>query len=79
MNLKEARGPQAAEYMHLEAKALTEGVETQGITVEEFPDDVLGLFTEASGQIIEREAAKSEKAATCADNLRTLMKDLGYS
>ena len=69
----------SAEYMHLEAKALTDGVENEGITVEEFPEDVLELFTQASNDIIEREAGKSEKAATCADNLRTLMKDLGYS
>ena len=69
----------SAEYMHLEAKSLSEGVANEGITVEEFPDDVLALFTEASGKIIEKEAAKSEKAAKCADNLTSLMKDLGYS
>ena len=69
----------SAEYMHLEAKSLTTGVEELGVTVERFPDDVLELFTQATKDIIAAEAAKSEKAATCADRLQTLLTDLGYA
>lgn len=69
----------SAEYMELEAKTLTAGVQSEGVVVEAFPDDVLELFVKASGDIIKKEAAKSEKAAACADALTTLMKDLGYA
>jgi TRAP-type mannitol/chloroaromatic compound transport system substrate-binding protein len=68
----------SAEYMHLEAKALSDGVENMGVTVESFPEDVLALFADASGDIIAREADKSERAAQCADAMTGLMKDLGY-
>lgn len=67
-----------AEYQLLETLALNEGVEKQGVTVTQFPDDVLALFAEASSRIIDQEAQKSEKAAQAADALRHFMSQLGY-
>jgi TRAP-type mannitol/chloroaromatic compound transport system substrate-binding protein len=69
----------SAEYMHLEAQALSDGINNMGVTEEQFPEDVLALFAEASNDIIATEAEKSERAAKCGDALVGLMKDLGYA
>ncbi len=69
----------SVEYMHKEAIALSEGVANQGVQVTQYPQDVLDQFAQASTEILQKEAEKSEKAATAADALRTLMKDLGYA
>ena len=68
----------SVEYLEGEAQSLTDGVQNEGVMVTQFPDDVLALFAKASGDILAREAEKSEKAAACADALTGLMKNLGY-
>ncbi|MEE3098793.1 MAG: TRAP transporter substrate-binding protein DctP, partial [Pseudomonadota bacterium] len=59
----------SVEYLEGEAQSLTDGVQNEGVMVTQFPDDVLALFAQASGDILAREAEKSEKAAACADAL----------
>lgn len=66
------------DYLDGEARTLTEGVKNEGVEITQFPDDVLALFAQASGDILAKEAEKSEKAAACADALTGLMKNLGY-
>lgn len=67
------------EYLHQEAVALTEGVETQDVVVRQWPDDVLARFAEVSVGLVEQEAQKGQYAATAAERLLGLMKDLGYA
>lgn len=68
----------SVEYLEGEAESLTAGVKDEGVIVTQFPDDVLELFAKASGEILKKEAEKSEKAAKCADALNGLMTHLGY-
>lgn len=68
----------SAEYQHLEAIALSEGVANEGVEVLQLPEDVLELLANASAEILETEGQKGERAAAAADIYRTLMKDMGY-
>lgn len=67
------------EYVHAEAIALTEGQQSDGLTVITLPDDVMEMMAQASMQVMENEAAKGERAAAAADIYRGLMADLGYA
>jgi len=69
----------SAEYMHKEAIALAEGIANQGVEVITLPDDVLGMFADASKDILETEKAKGEIAAKAHEAYTGLMKDLGYA
>lgn len=80
MNLVEERFyRRSLEYLHQEAVALTDGVNNQGVTVMQWPDDVKARFAEVAGGLIAKEAERGPKAAAAADRLTGLMKDLGYA
>ena len=67
------------EYSHQEAVALTWGQAEEGVTVMQWPDDVKARFAEESVKLIEQEGNKGPLAATAADRLTGLMRDLGYT
>jgi TRAP-type mannitol/chloroaromatic compound transport system substrate-binding protein len=69
----------SVEYLHQEAVALTTGTTTMGVEVVNFPPDVLKKFAEASTGILNKEAAKGERAGKARASLDKLMKDLGYA
>ncbi|MBL3702918.1 ABC transporter substrate-binding protein [Sulfitobacter sp. BDSS02] len=66
------------EYQHQEAVALASGVAENGIEVITLPDDVLEMLSNASKDILAKEAEKGERAAKAADIYRELMTDFGY-
>jgi TRAP-type mannitol/chloroaromatic compound transport system substrate-binding protein len=65
-------------YQHQEALALTTGTSKMKVEVVNWPDDVLKKFAEASKGILQKEAAKGERAAKGSEALTKLMTDLGY-
>ncbi|MCA0872280.1 TRAP transporter substrate-binding protein DctP [Seohaeicola saemankumensis] len=68
----------SSEYMHKEAIALSSGIAEENVEVIDLPQDVLDLFAQASGAILEQEKAKGEIAARAYDVYTGLMSDLGY-
>lgn len=76
--VNERYGLRSLEYKHLEAIALNTGIEKMGVTVEQFPDDIMARFAEASKTILAKEEAKGPKAKEYVGKLTDLMKDLGY-
>ncbi|WP_233270461.1 TRAP transporter substrate-binding protein DctP [Chachezhania sediminis] len=68
----------SAEYMHKEAIALAEGIDSQGVQVMDLPPEVIELLTVASQEIMASEAAKGPLAEKARDIYVNLMTDLGY-
>ncbi|MFA7503943.1 MAG: TRAP transporter substrate-binding protein DctP [Burkholderiaceae bacterium] len=65
-------------YNHREAIALTTGIEKMGVEVQQFPDEIMARFAEASKSLLEREIAKGPLAKEYGETLSGLMRDLGY-
>lgn len=68
----------SSEYQHKEAIALSTGIDEEGVTVINLPEDVSGLLVAASSDIMAQEAEKGDYAAQAAEAYRGLMADLGY-
>jgi TRAP-type mannitol/chloroaromatic compound transport system substrate-binding protein len=68
----------SVEYQYKEVQALSDGIANQGVTVKQFPDDVLAKFKESSQAILAGEAAKGGNAKKGADMLTEFLKTLGY-
>ena len=68
----------SVEYQYKEVQALSDGIANQGVTVKQFPDDVLAKFKESSQTILAGEAAKGGNAKNGADMLTEFLKTLGY-
>ncbi len=77
--LEERYYARTTEYQLLEVLAIKDGVENQGVTVMDFPEDVQAAMAKASAEILAREAEKSEAAATAADRLNAFMSQLGIA
>ncbi|MFA7503785.1 MAG: TRAP transporter substrate-binding protein DctP [Burkholderiaceae bacterium] len=76
--LEERYYRRSLQYKELEVTALNTGVAKMNVQVEQFPDDVLARFAEASRDILAKEMAKGPKAEEFGDKLIGLMKKLGY-
>jgi TRAP-type mannitol/chloroaromatic compound transport system substrate-binding protein len=66
------------EYQYMEQVALAEGIANQGVTVKQFPEEVLKKFAEASQVILDEEAAKGPIAKQGVESLTGFLKTLGY-
>lgn len=67
------------EYLYLEKVALSKGVAEQGVTVAQFPDEVLEKFSAASKAILAEEKAKGGNAAKAVEMMEAYLKELGYA
>lgn len=68
-----------AEYQYKEMTALASGIAEQNVEVREFPEAVLAKFAEATGAILDEEAAKGGNAAKGTEMLVDFLKVLGYA
>jgi len=69
----------SVDYQYKEVQALADGIANQGVTVKQFPEDVLAKFKESSQAILADEAAKGGNAKKGADILAEFLKALGYA
>ena len=67
-----------AQYQYLEEIALSSGIADQGVEVTQFPQEVLDKFAEATGAILDEEAAKGGNAEKATAMLREFLKELGH-
>lgn len=66
------------EYEREEAVALRNAREKLGVTVQQFPDDVMARLAQGAQSILAKERARGPVATEFVEKLTELMKDLGY-